>query len=49
MTFLVTAIGCGNAGYTPGIMSHLVEEGIGVPNIHFPISFWKEFEKRGLV
>ena len=49
MTFLVTAIGCGNAGYTPEIMSRLVVEGIGVQNIHFPISFWKEFEKRGLI
>ncbi len=49
MTFLVTAIGCGSAGYTPEIMSRLVEEGVGVPNIHYPLSFWKEFERRGLV
>ena len=48
-TFLVTELGCGHAGYTPEEISRCMETGIGVPNIHYPISFWMEFEKRGLL
>ena len=49
MTFLVTAIGCGSAGYEPEFISRYLEEGIPVKNIHYPLVFWQEFEKRGLV
>lgn len=49
MTFLLTAIGCGHGGYDPEFISHYLEEGINVTNIHYPLVFWKEFEKRGLV
>ena len=49
MTFLVTALGCGHGGYTPETISKYLEEGIPVGNIHYPLEFWLEFEKRGLV
>ena len=48
-TFLVTEIGCGHAGYTPEIMSRYLDGGIDTPNIHYPLSFWLEYEKRGQV
>ena len=48
-TFLVTEIGCGHAGFTPEVMSHYMDGGIGIPNIHYPLSFWLEYEKRGQV
>ena len=48
-TFLVTALGCGHGGYDPDRISRLLEEGINVPNIHFPMVFWNEFKGRGLV
>ena len=47
--FLVTALGCGHGGYDPDTMSRMLEEGINVPNIHFPMAFWNEFKGRGLV
>ena len=49
MTFLVTALGCGSAGYDPAFISQYLEEGINVANIHYPLVFWQAFEKRGLV
>ena len=49
MTFLVTALGCGSAGYEPEFISRYLEEGIPVKNIHYPLVFWQAFEKRGLV
>ena len=49
MTFFVTALGCGHGGYEPEFISRYLEEGIPVKNIHYPLVFWKEFEKRGLV
>ena len=49
LTFLVTALGCGHGGYVPETMAPLLEEGVRVPNIHYPLAFWWEFEKRGLV
>lgn len=48
-TFLVTALGCGHGGYDPGFITNYLEGGIKVRNIHYPLSFWSEFEKRGLV
>ena len=48
-TFLVTALGCGHGGYEPGFITNYLEGGIKVRNIHYPLSFWTEFEKRGLV
>ena len=49
LTFLVTALGCGHGGYTPETMAPLLEDGIHVENIHYPFSFWQEYEKRGLI
>lgn len=48
-TFLVTALGCGHGGYEPEFISRYLEGGIHVPNIHYPLVFWQEFEKRGLL
>ncbi len=48
-TFLLTALGCGHGGFEPDSISHYLEEGINVSNIHYPMEFWAAFEKRGLV
>ncbi len=42
MTFLVTRIGCGIAGFTDREIAPLFAGAIKVPNIHLPLSFWKE-------
>ena len=47
--FLVTALGCGHGGYEPEFISNYLEGGIHVPNIHYPLVLWQEFEKRGLI
>lgn len=40
LTFLVTPIGCGLAGYKPEQIAPLFEGAIQVQNIHLPASFW---------
>lgn len=42
LTFLVTPIGCGIAGFTPDEIAPLFEEAVSVENIHLPQSFWEE-------
>lgn len=42
MTFLVTRIGCGIAGFTSAEIAPLFAGAIDVENIHLPIDFWKE-------
>lgn len=42
MTFLVTKIGCGIAGFTPREIAPLFAGAVNVPNIHLPMDFWKE-------
>ncbi len=42
MTFLVTKIGCGIAGFTPAEIAPLFAGAIEVDNIHLPLDFWKE-------
>ena len=42
MTFLVTRIGCGIAGFDDKEIAPLFIKAIDVPNIHLPESFWKE-------
>ena len=42
LTFLVTKIGCGIAGFTPREIAPLFAGAINVPNIHLPIDFWTE-------
>ena len=42
MTFLVTRIGCGIAGFTPADIAPLFAGAVGIPNIHLPLDFWQE-------
>ncbi|KWW27877.1 MAG: hypothetical protein AUK63_2030 [bacterium P3] len=42
LTFLVTRIGCGIAGFTPAEIAPLFAGAINVPNIHLPMDFWTE-------
>lgn len=42
MTFLVTRIGCGIAGFTPAEIAPLFAGAVNIPNIHLPLDFWKE-------
>ena len=42
MTFLVTRIGCGIAGFTPKEIAPLFAGAINVENIHLPLDFWQE-------
>ena len=41
LTFLVTEIGCGTAGYHPMEISPMFMEAVRVPNIYLPKQFWK--------
>jgi hypothetical protein len=41
-TFLVTAIGCGIAGYRASEVAPLFADAVGVDNIWLPLSFWRE-------
>ena len=45
LTFLVTEIGCGYAGYKPSDISPMFKEAKNINNIHLPESFWKEIKK----
>lgn len=40
LTFLVTEIGCGIAGFTPAQIAPLFAGAVGVENIHLPQRFW---------
>ena len=42
LTFLVTRIGCGIAGFSPRQIAPLFAGAIDVPNIHLPQDFWTE-------
>ena len=42
MTFLVTKIGCGIAGFTPAEIAPLFAGAVEVDNIHLPMDFWTE-------
>ena len=42
MTFLVTKIGCGIAGFVPAEIAPLFAEAVDVDNIHLPMDFWTE-------
>lgn len=45
LTFLVTEIGCGLAGYKPKDIAPLFENAIYVHNIYLPIRFWHKLKK----
>lgn len=40
-TFLVTAVGCGIAGYTPAEVAPLFAEATSLENVYLPEVFWK--------
>lgn len=40
MTFLVTEIGCGIAGFTPKQIAPLFKAAVDLSNIHLPQRFW---------
>ena len=42
LTFLVTKIGCGIAGFRPSEIAPLFAGAVNVPNIHLPMDFWVE-------
>ncbi|MCR5657693.1 MAG: hypothetical protein K6G25_00025 [Bacteroidales bacterium] len=42
LTFLVTRIGCGIAGFTPAQIAPLFAGAVNVENIHLPKDFWTE-------
>jgi len=42
LTFLVTKIGCGIAGFTPREIAPLFAGAVDVENIYLPMDFWKE-------
>ena len=42
LTFLVTKIGCGIAGFTPREIAPLFASAVDVENIYLPMDFWKE-------
>lgn len=43
LTFLVTPIGCGIAGYNPLQIAPLFAKAIALPNVHLPRIFWEYF------
>lgn len=45
LTFLVTEIGCGTAGYHPMEIAPLFKDAISVQNIYLPKMFWKYLVK----
>ena len=42
MTFLVTRIGCGIAGFTAREIAPLFAVAISLRNVHLPLDFWTE-------
>ena len=45
LTFLVTKIGCGYAGYTPAQIAPMFDDCIFSKNIHLPLEFWDILNK----
>lgn len=45
LTFLVTEIGCGLAGYKPKDIAPLFEGAVDVENIHLPQRFWHKLNR----
>ena len=40
LTFMVTSIGCGYAGYNPKDMAPLFKDSINLDNVYLPQEFW---------
>ena len=47
LKFLVTAIGCGIAGYRPEEVAPLFKEVTRLENVYLPLSFWKVLNVKG--
>lgn len=45
LTFLVTAVGCGIAGYTPDEVAPFFREATALANVYLPEVFWKVLKK----
>lgn len=45
LTFLVTEIGCGLAGYSPEQIAPLFKLGVDLKNLHLPERFWNVLNK----
>jgi hypothetical protein len=43
--YLVTAVGCGIAGYTPEEVAPMFMEAASLPNVYLPQCFWDELDK----
>lgn len=41
LTFYVTRIGCGHAGYTPDQIAPMFARAYNLPNVYLPAEFWK--------
>lgn len=41
LTFLVTEVGCGIAGFRPAEIAPLFRDAVDMENIHLPQSFWE--------
>lgn len=49
ITFYVTAIGCGSAGFTPEQIAPLFKDCVELPNVYLPESFWRVLRNKGFV
>lgn len=43
--YLVTAVGCGIAGYTPDEVAPMFLEAAALPNVYLPQCFWDVIDK----
>lgn len=48
-TFLVTAVGCGSAGFTPQEIAPLFAECVEMSNVYLPESFLRELKRQGYI
>ena len=49
ITFYVTAIGCGSAGFTPEQIAPLFKDCVDMSNVYLPESFWQVFMTKGFI
>jgi hypothetical protein len=47
LTFLVTMVGCGLAGYDPKDIAPLFKDAVNVTNVHLPNKFWRKIKVDG--
>ena len=49
ITFYVTAIGCGSAGFTPEQIAPLFKDLVEESNVYLPENFWQVLRRKGLI